>query len=259
MLRIALASLLLGMQLGVASDALYFTPSPYVPTSTLWECIPPSYQEITTDFAYLQLFSLTFLVGLWLVPNDLSHWQHDEIIQSGIGRDWVDNVHAGPVWDRDPWAINYIGHTLSGAYYYTAVRNRGLSIAESVMMNALLSTLYWEYGVEATFEIPSYQDLWVTPLLGSIVGEGFYQLQERIRANEGMLWGSRRWGNTAMFFLNLEGELANVLRRFFYLNRRWVDFSLTTQWRSPLERYEIGTIEPMMVESYIGLVMRIRF
>jgi hypothetical protein len=60
-----------------------------------------------------------------------------------------------------------------------------LSRWQSFGYSALLSTMF-EYGAEAFFEKPSYQDLWITPVIGSLLGEFvFSPLRESIRAKPG--------------------------------------------------------------------------
>jgi hypothetical protein len=47
------------------------------------------------------------IIGLIaLLPEDVSNWDSEE----GVFNKWTDNVKAGPVWDRDTMALNFIGH-----------------------------------------------------------------------------------------------------------------------------------------------------
>jgi hypothetical protein len=65
--------------------------------------------------------------------------------------------------------VNYIGHPYFGATYYTRARERGFDRIDSFLYSAVASTIY-EFGVEAIFERPSYQDLIVTPIGGALLG-----------------------------------------------------------------------------------------
>ena len=75
-----------------------------------------------------------------------------------------------PHLDDDKFYLNYMLHPYWGATYYIRGRERRLSRWQSLGYSALLSTLY-EFGAEAFFEPVSYQDLIVTPLIGSLLGE----------------------------------------------------------------------------------------
>jgi hypothetical protein len=65
--------------------------------------------------------------------------------------------------------VNYIGHPYFGATYYIRARERGFDRIDSFLYAAFTSALY-EFGVEAVFEPPSYQDLIVTPVGGALLG-----------------------------------------------------------------------------------------
>lgn len=240
-------------------NLLAFTKiEPYLDRRSFSEKLPNRYQKTYEDVVYLQLLSASVIVALWFLPENVSKWNHSELQESNIVNNWVDNVKTGPVVDEDEVWINYGGHSLSGAYFYTLARNNDLSIVESISFNFLMSTFYWEYGVEAFFEIPSNQDLWITPVLGSILGESFYQMQQSIRANEGKVWGSESLGSFFMVLLNPEGALANFLRT----NEDRVDFDIVSRYysyiddqamQSRLSGYELW------MESYLGFEIRVQF
>ena len=102
-------------------------------------------------------------------------------------RDWLENVRS-PRWDGDAWWINYLGHPYFGATYYVRARERGADPLGAFVYSALLSTLY-EYGVEALFEPPSYNDLIVTPVAGALIGAFIFEpLRERIKAKAERTW-----------------------------------------------------------------------
>jgi len=80
--------------------------------------------------------------------------------------------------------VNYVLHPYWGASYYVRARERGLTKSDSFLFSALLSTVF-EFGAEALVEQPSYQDLLVTPIVGSLVGEyWFWPLREGILAKD---------------------------------------------------------------------------
>ncbi|MFM2666509.1 DUF3943 domain-containing protein [Vibrio mediterranei] len=136
---------------------------------------------------------------LALMPESITNWEKDDI---QLMNKWWDNVRSGPVWDRDDHIINYIGHPYFGGVYYQAARKSGYRQWDAFMYSTLMSTFYWEYGIEAFAEIPSIQDLVVTPTLGWVYGEWAFNKEKEIRLRGGTVWGSDALGSTALFFLD---------------------------------------------------------
>ena len=105
---------------------------------------------------------------LYLSPQEFSNWE-DKFWQY-----WGENLHRAyttpPVWDKDGWAVNYVGHPLQGSLAYNAVRSQGAGFWTSSAFT-LGHTLLWEYFLEAINEQPSINDLLVTPLAGVALGE----------------------------------------------------------------------------------------
>lgn len=136
---------------------------------------------------------------LALLPGDITNWDAsaDRLIEK-----WWDNVREGPVWDRDVWYINYIGHPYFGGVYYQSARKSGYRQWDAFVYSALMSTFYWEYGIEAFAEVPSLQDLVVTPVLGWVYGEWAFNQEREIILGGGTVWGSVGLGDTALFFLD---------------------------------------------------------
>ncbi|MGF1729761.1 DUF3943 domain-containing protein [Photobacterium kasasachensis] len=166
------------------------------------------------DWDYLLGQSYTILglsvatVGLMtLLPESVTNWDEEDRNLSNLGKKWWDNVSAGPVWDEDAHYLNYIMHPYFGGVYYTAARHSGFNEWESFLYSATMSTFFWEYGVEAFAEVPSIQDIIVTPLFGAAVGEWMYQTEADITANGGEVMGSERLGNVSLFLLNPVGHI----------------------------------------------------
>jgi hypothetical protein len=150
------------------------------------------------------VFAYTFAIGSVsiLTRGSLGTDDDDDDDDKKLLEKWVDNVKEGPVWDRDHWFYNYVGHPYIGGMYYQMARKSGYRQWDSAFYSFMMSTFWWEYGVEAFTETPSVQDLVVTPTLGWIVGEWMFSQEQRIRQRGGIVWGSRGWGNTALFFLD---------------------------------------------------------
>ncbi|MEN7973386.1 MAG: DUF3943 domain-containing protein [Verrucomicrobiota bacterium] len=209
---------------------------PLRPTNSYWKAlqIDPSTYESPYSVALFKpqngedgarLWSQTksvFFYGLGVVgvlaalPESATGWEPE----SDIFAKWVDNVKSGPVWDRDNWAYNYIGHTYSGGVYYQVARKSGYRQWDSFVYSYLMSTFYWEYGVEAFAEKPSIQDLAITPVLGWVYGEWAYQTEIGIREQDNKVLGSKTLGGISLFFLDPIDTLGRGVNRM--AGRHWV-------------------------------------
>ena len=137
----------------------------------------PDWKGVRRDTLYFLGYQVVAIGVLYTLPESVTGWDKDT---AGFSK-WWDNV-SDPRRDPDDWYLNWITHPYWGAAYYIRGRERGLSRWQSFGYSALLSTLY-EYGAEAFFEQPSYQDLWITPVIGSLLGEFvFSPLRESIKA-----------------------------------------------------------------------------
>lgn len=87
-----------------------------------------------------------------------------------------------PVWDRDSISWNYGVHPIMGSFSYLAYRNRRAHWAEAFAGAAINSAIY-EYLIAGGTQQPSINDMIVTPVFGSLLGEGIYQLKKRCLRN----------------------------------------------------------------------------
>lgn len=127
---------------------------------------PRDWVGLTRDTALLIGYQAFGAAVLYVLPSSISNWTSNN--KDASFEKWWEHVQ-NPHWDHDAPAVNYIGHPYFGATYYTRARERGFDRIDSFLYAALASTLY-EFGVEAFFEPPSYQDLIVTPVGGALVG-----------------------------------------------------------------------------------------
>lgn len=139
---------------------------------------------------------------LWIIPENVTNWNKAEMKEKGIMWKWKENTKAGPVMDKDKWQLNYIAHPYCGAIYYMTARSSGFSVLESFGYSALMSTFFWEYGIESFAEIPSSQDLIITPVLGSVLGEGFFYAKKAIVRHDKRILKSRFLGITSLFIID---------------------------------------------------------
>ncbi|AXB31807.1 DUF3943 domain-containing protein [Vibrio campbellii] len=166
------------------------------------------------DWDYLMGQTYTILglsvatVGLMtLLPESITKWDDEDRDMSKLGSKWKDNVSSGPVWDRDEHFLNYVMHPYFGGVYYTASRHAGYNEFESFLYSATMSAFFWEYGVEAFAEVPSWQDLFITPFFGAVVGEMMLTAEQDIIAGGGEVMGSETMGDVSLFFLNPIGHI----------------------------------------------------
>lgn len=155
-----------------------------------WKAPPaesPDRKGLARDTGYFLAYQVAVLGLLYLMPESVSSWSDEDKDEYSFQK-WRDNV-GNPHRDSDTHFINYVLHPYWGATYYVRGQQRGMDRAGSFWYSALLSTLY-EFGLEALFEQPSYQDLWTTPVIGSLLGEfWFMPVRERIRAkSEPLNW-----------------------------------------------------------------------
>ena len=139
---------------------------------------------------------------LWVLPESFTNWNKEEMLEYGMFNRWKDNVRAGPVWDEDGIFLNWVIHPWAGAVYFMSARGSGFNKWESFAYSAIMSTLFWEYGVEAFAEIPSWQDLIVTPILGSIIGEQFFRWKGNVIRNDKKVLNSKILGGVSLFFMD---------------------------------------------------------
>jgi hypothetical protein len=146
-----------------------------------------------------------------LLPEDVSNWDSE----NGIYDKWLDNVINGPVWDRDTGPLNLIGHPYFGGVYYQVARKSGYRQWDAFVYSTLMSTFYWEYGIESFAEIPSIQDLVITPVLGWAYGEWAFTTEMDIRADGDTVWGSTILGSTALVLLDPVDSLSVGINNLF--------------------------------------------
>ncbi len=117
---------------------------------------------------------------LMLAPRSVTRWENDYARQAI--RNLSESFSSPPVWDQDHWPINYVGHPYAGSIYYNTLRCQDATVLQSFIFSAFIST-GWEYLYEGVAERPSIQDLVVTPVVGSILGELTHQATLGMKKN----------------------------------------------------------------------------
>jgi hypothetical protein len=172
---------------GSVADLLLMQDMPGVSASgdTEPKALRRDWRGISRDTAFFLGYQTVVIGIIYLLPESVSRWTEEQ--KQVTFERWWENVQH-PVWDQDPWYVNYIGHPYFGATYYVRARERGFGAFGSFWYAAMLSGLY-EFGVEALFERPSYQDLIVTPVIGGLLGAFVFEpLRQRIKSKPERQW-----------------------------------------------------------------------
>lgn len=170
----------------------------------------PNYKRLAINTAVLYGAGFVTLGVLHSLPEDATSWNKKEIMDTPPFKRWWRNVKKGPVIDKDNAMFNYILHPYGGAVYYMTARSQGFNLFYSSLYAAAISTFFWEYGIEAFMEVPSIQDLTITPIAGTIVGEGFYRIKRYIVDNDYKFLGSKILGNVIAFVVDPVNEVVGL-------------------------------------------------
>jgi uncharacterized protein DUF3943 len=137
------------------------------------------------DTAFFVGYEAVVTGVLYLLPESVTKWTAEQR-KTSMSR-WWENVQH-PQWDEDHWYVNYLGHPYFGAIAYIRARERQFGAFGGFWYAALLSTLY-EFGIEALFERPSYQDLIVTPAGGLLLGALLFEpIRKHIQGKPQRQW-----------------------------------------------------------------------
>ncbi len=180
--------------------------------------LPPSWTTCSPDWHRLWINTAVYagaMLGtlgvLECLPEDATSWNRAEIQQTPMFKRWFKNViKMGPKFDTDSWIFNYIAHPYAGAVYFMSARSSGFNFWQSFAYSAFISTVFWEFGIEAFMERPSIQDIFVTPCIGSLIGEGFYRAKRKLIEQDYRIFGSRVVGGIAAFFMDPVNEMLGL-------------------------------------------------
>lgn len=163
----------------------------------------PDWHRLWINTAVLNGAFISTLLVLECLPEDATSWNRAELQDVPLFKRWHNHViKKGPEWDHDKFYFNYILHPYAGAAYYMAARSCGFNVWQSLLYCTCISTIGWEFGIEAFMERPSIQDIFVTPLIGGFIGEQFYKLKRKIVSNGYTLAGSSVLGNIIVFLID---------------------------------------------------------
>lgn len=175
--------------------------------------VQKDWRRLWQNTAVLSSAFVGTLLVLECLPEGATAWNRAEIQSVPPFKRWWRNVFKrGPEWDHDNAIFNYILHPYAGAVYFMSARSCGFSYQESLLYSAAVSTIGWEFGIEAFMERPSYQDLVITPVIGSLIGELCYRDKREIMDNGYQLLGSSVVGHIAAILLDPVNGVLDLFR-----------------------------------------------
>lgn len=172
----------------------------------------PDWKRLAVNSGVLVAGGAATLVILELLPEESTAWSRSQQKKYSMWERYRMHFKAGPVWDGDKFIFNWVLHPYGGAAYYMSARSCGFNVWGSFLYSFCVSTFFWEYGVECFMEVPSMQDLVITPIVGSLFGEGFYLAKRSILRNNYRLLGSKVLGYAVAFLLDPVNEVVGYFR-----------------------------------------------
>lgn len=203
--------------IAIMSDSMAQTPAAAPAPRNIYE-LPysvtdrePDWHRLWINTAVLSGAYVSTLLVLECLPEDATSWNRAELQDVPLFERWYKHViKKGPEWDHDKFYFNYLLHPYAGAVYYMGARSCGFNAWQSLLYCSCISTIGWEFGIEAFMERPSIQDIFITPLVGSLIGEGFYKLKRKIVDNGYRLCGSSVLGNIVVFLVDPVNEVVGL-------------------------------------------------
>jgi hypothetical protein len=217
--------------------------------------MPPDGSGLWRDTKYFLGYQFGAIAILYVMPESVSGWSPEQKKDYSLSVWWDKTTH--PENDSDAFYITYILHPYWGAAYFVRARERGYNNWQSFGYSALLSSIF-EFGVEAMAEEPSKQDLWVTPVIGSMVGLYFMHLRDNVRARDAER-GFRSTGDTWIWVLT--DPLGSLNRQF----DKWFGWDTEVElrpYRMQPDIEQIGENEPRATEENdyaYGLQLQVRW
>jgi len=118
-----------------------------------------------------------FIFSLNAINRGLLGHDYDSNFDT-VGR----NLRTAPVYDKDPFSVNQIGHPYQGSIYYGFARSAGLEYWESLLYTLGGSFLWETYGERTP---PSINDHVSTTIGGSFVGEAAFRMANLVLEGAG--------------------------------------------------------------------------
>jgi hypothetical protein len=112
-------------------------------------------------------------IGVWLWDRYVANLDYSHISWKSIQY----NFSHGFIWDLDSLSLGFFAHPYHGSIFFNAARTNGLTFWESIPY-AAGGYLVWGFIFEN--DQPSYNDLLITTMGGTFLGETFYRISSLI-------------------------------------------------------------------------------
>jgi len=126
----------------------------------------PDEREYFSNTQIAQNVGIVYLTQWAYYVSFQSYNIHDH----GSFKNWYENP-LKPHFDKDSFDYNIYKHSLTGNYYYLWYRSRGYE-EERAFVWSFISSLLFEFTIETITEKPSWQDIYQTPVFGTVLGVG---------------------------------------------------------------------------------------
>ena len=147
----------------------------------------PFLNKFWRGMGYSIIYNVSINLFLYSLPEGTTKWHTvGKYTIPVLKEQYKKSYTSPPVIDDDLWVVNYVGHPYQGSFYFNTIRSQGGTFLQSSLNNVFQSVV-WEYVWEAGLEQPSIQDLLVTPIVGTLVGELTHRATLSMRKN-GFKW-----------------------------------------------------------------------
>lgn len=195
-----------------ASSCAQDAPSVSATAINNFETTQVTSKEKTINFAAVYVTQWTYYL--------IAH--HDEIKKYGSIENHSINF-MNPHYDRDGFEFNLLRHTFAGHYYYLFYRSRNYT-QENAFIWSFISSFAFEFTIEPITERPSYQDLYQTPVFGTVLGVGVEKLSNYLHSTD--TW----YGHLTGYILNPFTLIPSTNSVFGYVVPESDKVSLMLQW-----------------------------
>lgn len=139
--------------------------------------------------------------------------QKPTIEKNGSLSNWI-HYPSSPHFDNDSFDYNLFQHSLSGGAYFLFYRSQGYTQTDSFLWSVISSAAF-EFTIETITERPSWQDLYQTPVYGTLLGIGLEKVSDTF-FEKGTWWGRALGYMTNPFrLLKKEDEKKTSLTPFY--------------------------------------------
>ena len=156
------------------ADELFTSEIP----STAWPHVGPAANPNITNgelaFNFASMYAVQW--GMYILT------QRETIADHGSFNNWATNW-CQPHFDNDTFQYNIFKHSIVGQGYYQFYRSRGYELKKAFLW-AFASSLAFEMAIETTTEKPSLQDIYQTPVYGTILGIGLEKVSQACHRTE---------------------------------------------------------------------------